>query len=151
MWKPMPQPFVPAATPAARNAPRDLPQHGTGSQRKPLHQVHHMAMGRRLTDTSKPRHPLAGRGAQEPRPTDRNARGPNRALLQFTMKPTAQFPTALEGEIHFIVEELTDDTITLATNMLAAVTDTWDYAVGHPTGTQRQDSGEEGHPDTGAC
>ena len=98
----------------------------------PVHQVHNMAIGPRLTDTNKPRHPLAGRGAREPRPTDPNAPGPDRAHLHLTMKPTTQFPTALEGEAHLIVEGLTEDVITLAANTLAAVTDSRDDTVGHP-------------------
>ena len=92
-----------------------------------------MAMGPQLTDTNNPRHPLAGRGAREPRPTDPNAPGRERALLHLTMKPTAQLPTALEGETHLIVEVLTEDVITLVINTLAAVTHTWDDAVGQPT------------------
>ena len=107
----------------------------------PLHQVHHMAIGPGLTDTNKLRHPLVGRGAREPRPTDPNAPGPDRALLHLTMKPTAQPPTALEGEAHFIVEGLTKDVITLVANTVAADTDTWDDAVGHPTA--RKDRNQE--------
>ena len=95
----------------------------TLGQAIPLHQVHNMAMGPRPTDTNKPRHPVAGRRAGEPRPTDPSAPGPDRALLHLTMKPTAQLLTALEGETHFIVEGLTDYIIGLATN----------DAVGHPT------------------
>ena len=85
-----------------------------------------MAMGPPLTDTSKPRHPLAGRGRREPLPTNSNAPGPDRALLHLTIKPT-------EGETHFIVEGLTDKVITVAINTLVAVTDAWVDAVGHPT------------------
>ena len=47
------------------------------------------------------------------------------------MNPTAQLPTTLAGEKHFIMEGLTDNVITLAANTLAAVTDTWDVAAGH--------------------
>ena len=101
----------------------------TLGQAIPLHQVYHMAIGPRLTDTNKPQHPLAGHGAREP--TDPNAPGPNRALLHLTMKLTAQLPTALEG--HFFAGGLTDDVITLVANTLAAFTNTWDDAVGHPT------------------
>ena len=104
----------------------------TLSQAIPLHQVQHIAMGPQLTHINKPRHPLAGRGAREPCPTNPSSPGPNRALLHLTMKPTAQLRTALEEEKHYIREGLTDDVITLATNTLAAVTDTWDDAVGHP-------------------
>ena len=64
----------------------------------PLHQIQHMASGARLPDTKKPRHPLAGHGARDPRPTDPNAPGPDRALLHLTMKPTTQLPATLEGE-----------------------------------------------------
>ena len=49
------------------------------------------------------------------------------------MTHTAQLPTTLAGEKHFIVEGLTDDVITLAANTLAATMDAWDDAVGHPT------------------
>ena len=49
------------------------------------------------------------------------------------MKRTAQLPTTLAGEKHFLLEGLTDDVITLAANTLAATTDAWDIAVGHPT------------------
>ena len=42
-------------------------------------------------------------------------------------------PATLAGEKCFIVEGLTDDVITLAANTLAATTDAWDVAVGHPT------------------
>ena len=53
-------------------------------------------------------------------------------LEDLTMKHTAQLPTTLAGEKDFIVEGLTDDIITLAANTLAATTDVWDDAVGHP-------------------
>ena len=105
----------------------------TTGQAVPLDRVHHMAMGPRLPNIDKPRHPLARHGARDPRPADPNAPGPNRALLHLTMKHTAQLPTTLAGEKHFIVEGLTDDVITLAANTLAATTDAWDDAVGHPT------------------
>ena len=82
-----------------------------------------MALGPRLPNADKPRNPLAGRGAREPRPVDPNAPGPDRALLHLTMKYTAQLPTTLPGEKYFIVEGLTDDVITLAANTLAATTD----------------------------
>ena len=49
------------------------------------------------------------------------------------MKLTAQLPATLAGEKYFIVEGLTDHVITLAANTLAATTDAWDVAVGHPT------------------
>ena len=97
-----------------------------------LDEVHQMAMGPRLPNTEKPRHPLARPGARDPRPADPNAPGPNRALLHLTMKHTAQLPTTLVKEKHFIVEGLTDDIITVAANTLAATTDAWDDAVGHP-------------------
>ena len=120
-----------------------------------LHQIQHMVMKPRLPDTNKSRYPLAGCGACYPRPMDSNARGPDRALLLLTMKPTGQLPATLEGKGHFIVESLTDNVITLAANTLAAVTDTWDDAVGHPTErkgttTKGRDPGTEGYgpPDT---
>ena len=105
----------------------------TADQAIPLGQVHHMAMGPQLSNSDKPRHPLARRGAQNPRPADRNAPGPYRALLHLTMRHIAQLPPNLAGEKHFIVEGLTDDVITQAANTLAAATDAWDDAVGHPT------------------
>ena len=92
-----------------------------------------MALGPRLPNTDKPRHPLARHGARDPRPVDPSAPGPDKALLHLTMKHTAQLPATLAGEKYFIVEGLTDDVITLATNTLAATTDTWDVVVGHPT------------------
>ena len=98
-----------------------------------LDQVHHMALGPRLPNTDKPRHPLARRGTHDPRPVDPNAPGPDRVLLHLTMKHTAQLPATLAGEKYFIVEGLTDDVITLVANTLAATTDAWDVAVGHPT------------------
>ena len=120
-----------------------------------------MAMGGQPTDTNKPRYALPGRGAGEPGPTDANAPGIHRALLHVTMKHTAQpltalffcpvppsypsrgsrLPTALKGETQFNLEGLTDDVISLANNTLAAVTDTWDDAVGHPT--ERKDRVQE--------
>ena len=39
------------------------------------------------------------------------------------MKHTAQLPATLAGEKYFILEGLTDDVITLATNNLAATRD----------------------------
>ena len=105
----------------------------TTGQAIPLDQVHHMALRPRLPNTDKPRHPLARHGARNPRPVDRNAPGPDRALLHLTMKHTAQLLATLAGERYFIVEGLTDDVIRLATNTLAATTDAWDVAVGHPT------------------
>ena len=54
-----------------------------------------MALGPRLPNADKPRNPLAGRGAREPRPVDPNAPGPDTALLHLTMKHTAQLPTTL--------------------------------------------------------
>ena len=91
-----------------------------------------MAMGPRLSNTDKPRHPLASRGARSPRPADPNAPGPDRALLHLTMKHTAQLLATLAREKHFIVEGVTDHVITLAVNTPAAATDAWDGAVGHP-------------------
>ena len=105
----------------------------TTGQAIPLDQVHHMALGPRLPNADKPRHPLARHGAPDPRPVDLNAPGPDRALLHLTMKHTAQLPATLAGEKYFIVEGLTDKVITLATNTLAASTDAWDVAKGHPT------------------
>ena len=105
----------------------------TTGQAVPLDQVHHMALGPRLPNSDKPRHPPARHGARDPRPFDSNAPGPDRALLHLTMKHTAQLQATLAGEKYFIVEGLTDDVITLATNTLAATTDAWDDAVGHPT------------------
>ena len=113
----------------------------TLSQAIPLHQIQHMVMGPQLPDTKKPRHPIAGRWARDPRPKDPNAPGPDRALLHLTRKPTAQLPPNLEGEQHFIVEGLEDDVITLAANTLAAVMDTRDDAAGHPT--ERKDRIQE--------
>ena len=95
----------------------------TTGQAVPLDQVHNMAMGPRLPNTNKPRHPLARHGARDSWPVDLNAPGPDRALLHLTMKHTAQLPTTLAVEKHFIVEGLTDNVITLATNTLAATTD----------------------------
>ena len=92
-----------------------------------------MALGPRLPNTEKPRHPLARHGTRDPRPVDPNAPGPDRAPLHLTKKHTAQLPATLAGEKYFIVEGLTDDVITLAANTLAATTDAWDVAVGHPT------------------
>ena len=115
----------------------------TTGQAVPLDQVHHMALGPRLPNADKPRNPLAGRGAREPRPVDPNAPGPDRALLNLTMKHTAQLPTTLAGEKYFIVEGLTDDVITLAANTLAATTDAWDVAVGHPTARKDRVQGTE--------
>ena len=53
-------------------------------------EVHHMAMGPRLSNTDEARQPLARCGARDPRPPDPNAPGPDRALLHLTMKHTAQ-------------------------------------------------------------
>ena len=80
----------------------------TTGQAVPLDQVHHMASRPRLQNPDKPRHPLARRGARDPRPADPNAPGPDRALLRLTMKHTAQLPNTLAGEKHFIVEGLTE-------------------------------------------
>ena len=102
-----------------------------------------MALGQRLPNTDKPRHPLARHGTRDPRPVDPNAPGPDRALLHLTMKHTAQLPTTLAGEKYFIVERLTDDVITLAGNTLAATTDTWAVAVGHPTAHKDRAQGTE--------
>ena len=98
--------------------------------------LHHMAMGPRLSNRDKPRHPLARRGARDPRPSDPKALGPDRAVLHLTMKNKAQLPTTLAGEKHFIVEGIMDDVITLAANTLAASTDAWDDAMGHPTASK---------------
>ena len=92
-----------------------------------------MDMGPRLSKTDKPRHPLARRGARDPRPTDPNAPSPDRALQHLTMKLRAKLPATLAGERHFIMEGLTDDVITLPANTLSAATDAWDDTVGHPT------------------
>ena len=105
----------------------------TLSQAISLHQVQQIAMAGGVPDTNRPRRPPAGRGAREPKPADPNAPGPNRALLRLTMKPTVQLLTTLEGEKDFILEGLTDNVITLATNTLAAVTDTWDDTMRNPT------------------
>ena len=102
-----------------------------------------MALGPRLPNADKPRNPLAGRGAREPRPVDPNAPDPDRALLHLTMKQTAQLSTTLAGERYFIVEGLTDDVITLAANTLAATTDASDVAVGHPTARKDRVQGTE--------
>ena len=69
----------------------------TRGQAVPLDLVHHMAMGRQLPNTDKPRQPLARRGARDPRTADLNAPGPVRALLHLTMKHTAKPPTTLAG------------------------------------------------------
>ena len=105
----------------------------TAGQAIPLGRVHHMAMGPRLSNTDKPRHPLATCGARYLRPADPNAPGPNRALLHLTMKHMTQLPATLAGEKHFIVEGLMDNVITLGANTLAAATDAWDDTMGHPT------------------
>ena len=110
-----------------------LPTEDTTGQAIPLNQVHQMALGPRLPNTHKPRYPLARHGARDPRPVKPNARGPDKALLHLTMKHAAELPATLAGEKYFIVECQTDDVITLATNTLAATTDAWDVAVGHPT------------------
>ena len=104
----------------------------TTGQAIPLDQVHHMALGPQLPITEKPRHPLARHGKRDPRPVDPNAPGSDRALLHLTMKHRAQLPATLAGEKYFIVEGLKGDVITLAVNTLAATTDAWDVAVGHP-------------------
>ena len=105
----------------------------TPGQAIPLGQVHQMAMGPRLSNTDKPRHPLARRGARNRRPADPNPQGPDRALLRLTITHTAQLPATLAAKKHFIVEGLTDDVIILAANILAAAMDAWDDAMGHPT------------------
>ena len=105
----------------------------TTGQAIPLDQVHHMALGPQLPNTDKQWHLLARHGARDPRPVDPNTPGPDRALLHLTIKHTAGLPATLAAEMYFIVEGLTDDVITLATNTLAATEDTWDVAVGHPT------------------
>ena len=92
-----------------------------------------MALGPRLSNKDKPRHPLTRRGARDPRPADPKPPGPDRAVPHLTMKTKAQLPTTLAGEKHFIVEGKMDDVITLAANTLAVSTDAWDDAVGHPT------------------
>ena len=121
----------------------------TTGQAIPLDQVHHMALGPRLPNTNKPRHPLARHGARDPRPMHPNAPGPDRGLLYLTMKHTAQLPATLAGEKYFIVEGLTDDIITLAANTLAVTRDAWDVAVGHPTARKDrvQDTEETLTPD----
>ena len=65
------------------------------------------------------------------------------------MKHTAKLPTTMAGEKHFIVEGLTDDVISLAPNTLAAATDAWDDASGHPTARNNrvQRTGETLTPD----
>ena len=92
-----------------------------------------MAMGPQLSKTDKPRHPLARRGACDPRSAHPNAPPPDRALLHLTRKHTARFPTTLARENHFIVEGLMDDVITRAANTPAPATDAWNDAMGHPT------------------
>ena len=94
----------------------------TRGQAVPLDQVRRMALGPRLPNTDKPRHLLARHGARDPGPVDPNAPGPDRALLHLTMKHTAQIAATLAGEKYFIVEGVTDDVITLASNTLAATT-----------------------------
>ena len=110
------------------------PPRGAGAPMRLETQSSHAckAPGPRLPNANKPRNPLAGRGACEPRPVDPNAPGPDRALLHLTMKHTTQLPTTLAGEEYFIVEGLTDNVITLAANTLTSTTDAWDVAVGHP-------------------
>ena len=114
----------------------------TTGQAVPLDQVHYMALGPRLPNTNKPQHPLARHGPRDRRTVEPNAPGPNRALLHLTMKHTAQLPATLEGEKYFIVEGLTDDVLTLATNTLAAITDTGTMPWGTPrhvrTGCRKQ-------------
>ena len=105
----------------------------TTGQAVSLNQVHHMALGPRLPNTDRPWQQLARHGARHLRPVDPNVPGPDRALLHLTMKHTAQLPATLAGEKYFIMECLTDDVITLASNTLAATTDAWDVAVGHLT------------------
>ena len=151
MRTPLPPCLVPTATPATRPSPGYLPQHSTGcqgvyltavdtlNQGIPLNQIQRMAMGPRLPNTSKPRHPLAGRGACDPGPVDQQRPSSHRALLQLTMKPTAKLPTTPAGENLFIVEGVTDDIITLAANSLAAVTG--QDVAGHPT--ERKDRVQE--------
>ena len=123
----------------------------TTGQGIPLDQVHHMALGLRLPNTDKPRHPFARHGKRDPRPVDPNAPGPDRAVLHLTMKHTAQLPTTLAGEKYFIVESLTDDVITLAANTLSATTNAWEGAVGHPTARKDrvQDTKDTLTPDLG--
>ena len=111
----------------------------TLGQAIPLSHVHHMAMGPRLSDTKKQRHPLAQRGARDLWPADLNALGPNRALLHLTMKPMAQLLSALAGEKHFIVEGHTDNIMSPAANTLADAIDAWDEARGHPAERNAQD------------
>ena len=153
MWAALPPCVVPGATPATRPTPGIylntvpgakggcLTTGDTLNVTISLSQIHHMAMGPRLPDTSKPRHPLAGGGVGDPRPVDPNASGPHRALLQVTMKPTAKLLTTLAEQKPFIVEGLTDDVITLAAHTLEAVTDTCDDAVEHPP--ERKDRVQE--------
>ena len=68
-------------------------------------------------------------------------------LLHLTMKLTAQPLTTLAGGKHFIVEGVTDDVISLAANILAAVKDTWHGAVGNPTELKDRVQKKGRHPD----
>ena len=77
-----------------------------------------------------------------PQVTQRWPRGSELAS-HLGMKHTAQLPTTLAGGKYFIVEGLTDDVITLAANTLAATTDGWDGAVGHPTACKDRVQGTE--------
>ena len=63
---------------------------------------------------------------------DPNNPNTDRALLPHTIRTTAPLPATLKGEKKFIAEGLTEGVITLATNTLAAVTDTPNDTVGHP-------------------
>ena len=98
----------------------------TLGQTIPLSHVHHMAMGPRLSNTNKPGHSLAPRGAPGQWPMDLNSLGPNRVLLHLTMKPTAHLPNALAGKKQFTVEGLTDTIMSPAANTIADVIDAWD-------------------------
>ena len=144
LWPPYPYALFPQLPPQTAPLPGIYPHTVPGNKEElmttgdtlgqavPLSQVHHMAMGPRLSDTNKRRHPLAQRGTRDLWPADLNALGPSRALLHLTMKPTAQLLSALAGEKHFIVEGHTDNIMSPAANTLADAVDAWDEAIGHP-------------------
>ena len=132
-------------TPTGRSVPRYIPQHGNRHQGSvPYGRRHHRPSrpprsgAPHSHGTTTVQHRQTTSPVGETRRTRLKARGPkrpglDRALLHITMKNTALLPTTLAEEKHFIVEGLTDDVITLATNTLAATTDAWDDAVGQPT------------------
>ena len=99
----------------------------------PLDQLHHMALAPQLRNTDKPRHPLARHGARDPRPVDREGPRPRQSAPTPHHETHGPTPGPCGGEKYFIMGGITDDVITLATNTLAATTDAWDVAVGHPT------------------